>query len=269
MSKLFCYQLGEHAPRLVPGRTERGWMDATRNRFAYRCLPLTIANSMGWELLLPIAFTAEWNGGPELADLAIEVDDPALLGLFAQSHFGHGILTLQTGYLFRTEPATALWVRGIPNAPKDGIAPLDGVVETDWLSFSFTMNWKFTRPGRVSFAAGEPFCFLTPIGYRALDDMVPEVRPLAAEPELAAAYRHYAQMRLDFNARLAANDPATLKQGWQKWYMRGERPDGRPGNPLHLSKLKLAEPRVSSPPATPQRPSRKKAAAKKGHKPRR
>lgn len=240
--RLTCYQISDPAPPIVPGQAERLWMDATRNRFAYRCLPLTIANSMGWELLCPEPVTAEWNGGPGLGDVAIEGADPAKPGHFAQSHFGHGVLTFQTGYLFRTASGTGLWVRGVPNLPKDGIAPLDGVVETDWLSFSFTMNWMFTRPGRVSFAAGEPFCFITPLDYRAIEPVVPEIVPIAAEPKVKAAYEAYAEKRSAFNANLAASDPATLKEGWQKWYMRGTSPAGGEGNPAHLSKLRLAAP---------------------------
>ncbi len=46
-------------------------MDATEDRFAYRCLPLTIANSMGWELLMPFAIAAEWNGGRDFDDVRI------------------------------------------------------------------------------------------------------------------------------------------------------------------------------------------------------
>ena len=36
--------------------------------------------------------------------------------------------------------------------------PLVGLIETDWLPFPFTMNWVFTRPGRVRLEKGEPFC---------------------------------------------------------------------------------------------------------------
>ncbi|MCC6982809.1 MAG: hypothetical protein IT535_06025 [Bauldia sp.] len=243
MTKLTCYQLTPDAPRLVPARSERAWMDATRMRYAYRCLPLTIANSMGWELLMPWAVSAEWNGGPELADIAIDGVAAGDHTSFALSHFGHGILTFQTGYLFRTDPGIALWVRGAPNLPKDGIAPLDGIVETDWMSFGFTMNWMFTRPGRVRFEAGEPFCFITPIGYHALDAVVPEVTPIGEHPEMAAAYQSYAERRQSFNDRLAVSDPETVRQGWQKWYMRGVSPDGTERNPHHISKLRLAEPR--------------------------
>ena len=77
--------------------------------------------------------------------------------------------------------------------PKDGIGPLEGVIETDWLPFTFTMNWQFTRPGRVVFEKGEPFCFITPIAYHSLEQVTPEIVPIAAAPEVAAEYEAYAK----------------------------------------------------------------------------
>src|SRR6516164_748572 len=41
---------------------QRDWMDATPSRFAYRCLPLTIANQTGWWIKNPVGFTAVWRG---------------------------------------------------------------------------------------------------------------------------------------------------------------------------------------------------------------
>jgi hypothetical protein len=38
-------------------------MDDTNQRFAYRCIPLSIANASGWEIVLPFSFSAVWNGG--------------------------------------------------------------------------------------------------------------------------------------------------------------------------------------------------------------
>ena len=245
--RLICYRLRELAPEIVSGRSERDWMNATDERFAYRCLPLTIANSYGWELLLPASVTAEWNGGSGLDDISVEVDDEAWSGgRLAVSHFGHGVLTFQTGYLFRTDPAMGLLVRGVPNWPRDGIAPLEGLVETDWLPFSFTMNWQFTRPGRVVFERGEPYCFISPVGYRALDTLVPEIAEIADAPEERRHFETWSKERLDFNERLKRDEPAAVQQGWQKWYMRGESPSGAPVSPLHVSKLRLSDPRHSS-----------------------
>ncbi len=245
LGKLTCYRLHHEVPRIVPGQSAREWMDRTPERYAYRCLPLTIANAMGWEILAPCRVDVTWNGGRELGDLTVTIDDPAWgADRLASSHFGSGIVTFHTGYLFRTEPGVGVWARGAPNLPKDGIAPLEGVIETDWLPFSFTMNWMMTRPGHISFAADEPFCFITPLAYRGLDDMVPEIVAIESDPERHAAFTTWRDARRDFNNRLLADEPATVKQGWQKWYMRGEMAaDGRV-NPDHRSKLSLAPPRI-------------------------
>ena len=72
-----------------------------------------------------------------------------MLSRFVISHFGSGVLTFHAGYLFRTPPGWAVWARGAPNTVKDGIVPLDGLVETDWLPFTFTMNGA-SRAGRGS-----------------------------------------------------------------------------------------------------------------------
>ena len=42
-------------------------MDRIPDNHAYRCLPLNIANSHGWEILSPCAFEVAWRGGmPQL-----------------------------------------------------------------------------------------------------------------------------------------------------------------------------------------------------------
>jgi hypothetical protein len=94
---------------------------------------LLLANSLGWEVLCADAFTARWDGGdrPE----SVTTDKP-----IAQGHFGAGILTFTLPWLFRTPLGWWLHVRGPANWPKDGIAPLEGLIETDRTAATFTMN---------------------------------------------------------------------------------------------------------------------------------
>ena len=69
-------------PEIVPGRPTRAWMDNFLARHPYRCLPLTMANTSGWELLCPVSFTAEWNGGLMQEDIKLTPDRP-------HPHFHH------------------------------------------------------------------------------------------------------------------------------------------------------------------------------------
>ena len=75
--ELICFEVEPGRVALRPAGTSRQWMDATPGRFAYRCLPLTSANSHGWEMLCPADFEITWNGGDGLDALVIESDQPA------------------------------------------------------------------------------------------------------------------------------------------------------------------------------------------------
>lgn len=241
-TNLTCYRIHDTAPELVPGKPGRNWMDLTDERFAYRCIPLTVANATGWELLSPRSFAATWNGGARREDISLNpTDGGGSLAHFVTSHFQHGILTFHTGYLFRTDPGWGIFCRGAPNTPKDGIAPLDGLIETDWLPFTFTMNWQFTRPGTVEFEKGEPFCFIMPMPHLALDEIKPVIKPLSANPDLAAEYDAWTKSRSAFNAKLAAADPEAIKEAWQRFYLHGSM-DGGTATATHKHKRRLAKP---------------------------
>lgn len=242
--ELCCYAVDPHPPRLVAASSGRDWMDRTPERFANRCTPLSVANASGWELLCPCDFQAFWTGGAHKRDITITTaGDSAKLARLVTSHFGSGILTFHPGYLFRTSPGWALWCRGPPNAAKRDVVPLDGLVETDWLPFSFTMNWRFTRRNRtVAFRRDEPFCFVSLFPHGVIDAVQPRLLDLADDPDLAARHAAWAADRGRFNADLTRREPAATAQGWQKHYLRGGSPSGPSGSPSHRSKRRLRTP---------------------------
>ncbi|MGC6500130.1 MAG: DUF6065 family protein [Henriciella sp.] len=241
--QLECYKIYEVAPEIVPGRANRDWMDAFPDRQPYRCLPLSMANSTGWEILCPMDLTIHWTGGSGKSDLTFSTrGDPRAIASFADSHFQRGIVTFHTGHLFRTPPGWGLWSIGPPNFFKDGIAPLAGLTETDWLPFPFTMNWQMTRPGEVTFEQGEPFCFIVPMEHRKLEEIEPERKLLRSNPELQEEFHAWAQSRGNFNAKLEAGDEETIKARWQRHYMRGRSVTGDSAE-SHQTKRRLKPPK--------------------------
>jgi hypothetical protein len=242
--QLDCFREYETPPEIIPGRAERDWMDASTERFAYRCTPIPIANASGWELILPVSFSATWNGGSLVSDVVIASDDgDPRLSQIAASVFGHGILTFHPGYLFRTSPGWAILARGAPNTVKDGIVALEGLVETDWLPFTFTMNWHFTRPGTVRFHKSDCFCFLALVPHAILDEVQPQILSMSDDPTLKARYENWRAGRADFQARVARREPAALKQAWQRDYVHGRDPMGMVEPLFHLSKRRLKQPK--------------------------
>ncbi|MEO7143306.1 MAG: DUF6065 family protein [Bryobacteraceae bacterium] len=234
--RLVAYQTyAAPAMRIVPAPADRGWMDETGDQFAYRCLPLLIANQAGWHVLNSHRLRVTWDGAETINSVAVEYPE-GWAPYPASTHFGHGIVTWTLPYLFRTPPGYNLLVRGPANLPKDGAYPLEGIVETDWAVGSFTMNWKLTRPGvTVTFEKDEPICMIVPQRRGEIESFDPEIRALEEDPELALKARAWAQSRSHFLEALTA--PGATET-WQKHYFQGTTPQGGRGED-HQTRLKL------------------------------
>ncbi|HVH78321.1 MAG TPA: DUF6065 family protein [Stellaceae bacterium] len=237
---LICYLHPGWAPLIRPAPATREWMDATPEAFAYRCLPLDIANAHGWEVLSPCTFDARWWGGTGTDQVEIRLAPGSNAELAPVSLFGQGILTFHIAGLFRTEPGWNLWVGGSPNRPKEWIYPLTGIVETDWAPYTFTMNWRFMRSYRwAHFEAGEPICFFFPVQRGHLEAVTPRFVPMEAAPEVLEQFTTWSRSRDDFHAKMAREVPQSGAEKWQKDYYRGVDPAGR-GAQNHQTKLRLA-----------------------------
>ena len=230
---LTAYALDPDAAKdwpIEPAPLQRDWMEAN-DRFAYRCLPLTMANQAGWIIRSPADVVATWSGddAPDAIDFTL-LDEQFAANIV--SIFGQGIITFCLPYLFRTPPGVQLRVAGPPNVDLDPtgiVRPLEGIVETDWLPFTFTMNWKLVRPGCAVFRPGDPICFLQPLRLDAIEDQEPVIRPLTDDPELAAQYAAWAERRRELMDE-QLDDPSR----WDGDYTKSKQP-------YHRTKLKLKE----------------------------
>ena len=235
--KLICYSLDGKQIDVQPASAERPWIDDTRDQFAKRCLPLVAANAHGWQIRLLDGCWLKWNGGIYPKGLKVKTDSGTSDHI--ASHFGHGILTFKVHCLFRTEPGINLWVTGPVNSFKDGIQPLSGLLESDWMPYTFTMNWQVTRKRKwIRFEKSDPIAQVFPVPRGIVDTTEPELRSLATEDALNEMVLGWHKSRREFIEALKARDPATVSQAWQKHYFRGQYPDGSPGSSEHQTKIR-------------------------------
>lgn len=235
MHNLKAYQIHANSPetyiRIAP--RERAWMDDTQDEYAYRCLPLTMANSHGWEICLNKKTSFVWNGGNTLADIKI-------ISGSAVSVFGNGIITFHVGYMFRTEDPYNLYITGSPNRFFPGIYPLSGIYESNWAPYTFTMNWKITEPNRIiEFNKDDPICFVFPVIPNVIESFKLSVEDAASNPEIAEEIRAFTESRRKF----LESDRSKLSstENWQKHYFQGKYVDGRKCPFAHRTKVKMQD----------------------------
>lgn len=208
---------GESVTRVEPASLERDWMEISHDKFAYRCLPLNIANQHGWAVYPNDDVIVKWNGGISIQDIQFLSH-----GKVAASVFGYGILTFHLDFLVRTPPEYNLFITGAPNHFVRGIQPLTGIFESNWAPYSFTMNWKIDKGyanKNIIFTPEDPICFFFPIQKDYIEDFeLTESKFEDQEKEYQDEYNLFYESRRSFIDK--------GEGGWQKNYFQGKFPSG-------------------------------------------
>ena len=231
---------------------QRDWMDATPSRYAYRCLPLTIVNQTGWWIMNPVGFTAIWRGQDATGGIEFLFDsEPELWKNWINNQFGAGIITWNTPFLFRTKPqGSRLLVCGPANHFKANAHPLTAMIESDWMTMSFTMNYKLMIPNvPVRFDLGEPLFQAIPLVSNTCADLETATvtyQKLEEDPEANRSYREWDEGRRQFHQKKATGE--VKADDWQKDYFQGRDAIGREAPPDHMTKVR--PPRVQFSPTT-------------------
>ncbi len=244
--QLIAYQHDEDKGwKIEPAGVRREWMDATTGKFAYRCLPLSMANQLGWVVRAPGTFSAEWTGKPGLDALKLKfTDSPPHYKKQVVSNFGHGIISFVLPWIFRTPPGVLTLVRGPSNYWVNGAHALEGLVETDWITSTVSMNYQVTvRNREVWFRKDEPLCMLVPMRLELIEEMQPVQRDIQMNPQLHKDALEWNQKRA---ATIKTNIDKIMKEGpevaktFELDYTRGRTVGGR-RTEYHRSNLKLKQ----------------------------
>ena len=197
-------------------------MTETSGAYAYRCMPLNIANEYGWSVLSPSQFTATWDGSEDLEGVSIKYENGEGYD-FAHSHFGSGILTISVDFVVQTPQNISLYIRGIPNDLISNIQPLDAIVETDWLPFTFTYNYKFLKPCTVRFEKNEPLFSFFPILRGDIESYSLNTQSIEEDPDFFEKYLEYSNSRESY---LKESSPGKIDDGGQRYYTNAKDPNG-------------------------------------------
>lgn len=234
--KLICGE-GVDKTLIRPAVKKRKWMEETPNKFAYRCLPLNIANQYGWEFCCPHSFDAVWYGGLDKSEIVIRTDeyDP-----FVKSHFGSGILTFNVNIVVKTDENHNLMITGPINEGKSLLFPLSGIIESDWMPYTFTMNWKFTEENSaVRFEKGEPFCRIFPVP-KNIEEFEISIEDISENLSISEEMEKWALKRDYFNVEQNNGKDWSVKL--PGLYYKGTYSDGTCPNTEHKTRLNLSCP---------------------------
>ena len=233
MTKLFLKKTHQTSPEINQSRFNREWMDNTYNKHAYQCLPMTVANVYGWEIVMEEDLVVQWDGGntPPII-LSGEITSSGRVQAISSII---GMISINMGWVINTEDGYNTWVTGSPNYFVDGATPLTATLPSYWWPDESQMNWKITKIGEpVTFAAGTPFCFFNIYDNSILENTEIVTSNLWDDKELMESRVRYGELK----TKNRYENPWT----WTKGIRTGIDADGNKIGPSFDGLPKLANP---------------------------
>jgi hypothetical protein len=233
MTKLFLKRTHENSPAIQQSRLKRDWMDATYNKHAYQCLPMTVANVYGWEVVLEEDLIVQWDGGN--TPPTILSGETTSSGRVQAISSIIGMISINIGWVINTEEGYNTWMTGSPNYFIDGATPLTATIPSYWWPDESQMNWKITKIGEpVVFGAGTPFCFFNIYDNSVLESVEIVTSSLWDDQELVKSRMKYGELK----EKNRYENPWT----WTKGIRTGLDADGNEIGPTFTGLPKLTNP---------------------------
>lgn len=165
---VFGTQADKTYPSIVDlrGNFRRDWFD---DKY-YFCLPITIANQLGFAIISLFDFSVKWDGSDGKNAITISSDHLIEDGIYGTnkqkvySYFGNGTFTISHDFLINTPPGVNLLVTQPPNYFITGCSTMSALVETDNLVRDFTFTLKVTVPDiDIKIKKGDMLAVMIPI----------------------------------------------------------------------------------------------------------
>lgn len=199
----FC---NRNAINIEPTTLRRDWMDETWQQHAYRCFPLQLGNTIGYQLSLPVDLKFRWNGIFNESGDNVEV----LSGRkYIYTTRGHATISIKTGITFKTPENITMLQIPAPNFFNPDYQAFTTLVSTSWYYQELPSAIRILSFNKdIVIKAGEPYATLIPISLGQLQNIELELKDYV-----------YTEKDAEYNNRRNDAFEEIRKQNkWTDWY---------------------------------------------------
>jgi hypothetical protein len=195
---------------IEPLSAKRDWMEATFDKHAYRCLPVTLTNQLGWAISFPEDITFMWDGQISTSGEHVKV----LAGeKYIQTGRGQATVSFETGLVFRTPENYSLLTYNVPNMFMEGVAPYTTIISSSFFEGPLPVAWKVTKPFvPITIKAGQPIAAVFPISLTEIQGSTLTIKNIK---DLIRVKR---EISLDLDEAVKSAADAAANGGWTDYY---------------------------------------------------
>lgn len=228
MSILTVYKRSDDALIVNPLPVQRDWMDITPDKHAYRCYPVTTANTVGWTLSAPYDVSFIWDGVNDTTSSHIEViegKDNTYTGR------GQSSVSFNTGIIIKSAQDISVLTITPQNYFYEDFEVISSLISTSFLDTEFPLAIKARTANKViTIKAGTPLATIIPISLTRLKNESIEIIDFKESKEYEDAIKAYGDAAQVIN-----------KSGkWTDWYRDAVNEKGQKIGEHEVKNLKLS-----------------------------
>ena len=181
-------------------------MDKTYNAHAYHCFPMTIANSIGYEISFPEDIVFIWDGINNSESNHIKI----LQGeRYCYNTRANASLSFKTGLIIKSKEDITMLHMPVPNYFNDGYQAFTTLISTSFYSSEFPVAIRVLTPNKkIVIKAGEPIATLLPISLSKMSDVVMNIEKSNFDKD----FYDYVNEKVDAAATINKDG------NWTNWY---------------------------------------------------
>ena len=141
----------------IPAQKLRDWWDDNSKtvNHAKHCLPLQMANSLGYYILSPGTFIVRWNGDVHANAQIEHVEKSSHYEV--DNHAAFGSFTVQAKFIPVTDdPGDFVIIKGIANERSVPYTCMEAAIEAWWSVGNFGLVFLLNQPGEFLIPMGKP-----------------------------------------------------------------------------------------------------------------
>lgn len=167
MKEVVVHKLSPTSANIDQLPIQRDWMDATFDRHAYQCFPMSLANRLGWEISFPEDITFIWDGVNDSTPHHVKIISG---GKYVHPNRGNRTISFNTGLFFTSKNNVSLLTMPVPNQFIDGATCITTIISTSVLDHEFPVAWMITKPNvEITIPANTPIASVLPISIKDIE----------------------------------------------------------------------------------------------------
>ena len=225
--KITAYKNNSTRSKIEQTKVKRDWMDETVDGHAYKCFPVSLANTIGWSISFLDDIEFIWDGISDTTPDHVKIlKDP---GNICTTQRANATVSFYSGFFFESDENTSMLQIVPPNFFVDGATPFTTIISTSVLKEAIPIAWKITRPNTViKIPAGMPVATFIPMSLKTYQDIDLEIKD-----------KIFVEDRAKKEERLRVWEEISRKGGFTNFYRDAVEYDGTSMGKHELKSLKL------------------------------